>query len=159
MNAEMIKILLFAAVSLWIVYLSRKSLFIIGSHGFYRFFAWETITALVLVNFRSWFINPLSTFQIISWIFLCGSLIVLGLGFFSAAYGKQTGQPAGRRDFAGIRKNFNSGNFRNIPLHSSSAVCFTSLSCMGSISQGYNMVFDFPDGNSHAVSGRNCKSG
>jgi protein-S-isoprenylcysteine O-methyltransferase Ste14 len=82
MNAETIKIILFAAVSVWIVYTSRKSLLRIGSHGFYRFFAWEAISALILVNFRSWFIDPLSIFQIISWLFLCGSLIVLGFGFF-----------------------------------------------------------------------------
>ena len=95
MNAETIKIILFAAVSVWIVYTSRKSLLRIGSHGFYRLFAWEAIAALILVNIRSWFIDPLSIFQIISWLFLCGSLIVLGLGFFRL---RTASKPGSRRE-------------------------------------------------------------
>ncbi len=95
MDTGIIKIFLFAAVSTCIVYISRKSLFMISSHGFYRLFAWEAIAALVLVNIRSWFIDPLSTFQIISWMFLCGSLIVLGLGFFRL---RTASKPSRRRE-------------------------------------------------------------
>ena len=54
---------------------------IVGSHGFYRFFAWEAITGLVLLNIDMWFVHPLSVLQIISWILLLVSLVLLWNGY------------------------------------------------------------------------------
>ncbi|HMK39238.1 MAG TPA: isoprenylcysteine carboxylmethyltransferase family protein, partial [Bacteroidota bacterium] len=71
---------LFLAVSAYLFLLSRNSLRRVGSHGFYRFFAWESILALVLLNSRSWFADPLSAVQIISWSFLALSLLLLVRG-------------------------------------------------------------------------------
>ncbi|MDE3057930.1 MAG: isoprenylcysteine carboxylmethyltransferase family protein, partial [Bacteroidota bacterium] len=62
------EIVFFAFVSLLLAYISRKSLRVPGSHGFYRFFAWETILALLITNIGKWFFNPFSLRQIISWI-------------------------------------------------------------------------------------------
>jgi protein-S-isoprenylcysteine O-methyltransferase Ste14 len=39
-------------------------------HGIARFFAFESIFILVLLNWRVWFHNPFSVYQIISWVFL-----------------------------------------------------------------------------------------
>lgn len=50
-------------------------------HRLPRFFAFESILALVLINASSWFQNPLSLRQLVSWIFLMGSLILALHGF------------------------------------------------------------------------------
>jgi protein-S-isoprenylcysteine O-methyltransferase Ste14 len=39
-------------------------------HGIARFFSFESITILVIMNIRYWFRDPLSTTQLLSWIFL-----------------------------------------------------------------------------------------
>lgn len=67
---EMIQRIIFAAASAALVYVSRASLFRPQSHGFYRFYAWEAILALVLLNAPHWFQNPSSFPQRISWLFL-----------------------------------------------------------------------------------------
>jgi protein-S-isoprenylcysteine O-methyltransferase Ste14 len=43
-------------------------------HGIARFFAFESIFILVLLNYKVWFRDPFSLHQIISWIFLIGSI-------------------------------------------------------------------------------------
>jgi protein-S-isoprenylcysteine O-methyltransferase Ste14 len=43
-------------------------------HGITRFFAFESIFVLLLLNYRGWFHDPFSLHQIISWIFLFGSI-------------------------------------------------------------------------------------
>jgi protein-S-isoprenylcysteine O-methyltransferase Ste14 len=51
-----------------------------GSHGFYRFFAWEAILGLFVLNVRTWFVNPLAWYQLISWILLFASLVPIFYG-------------------------------------------------------------------------------
>jgi protein-S-isoprenylcysteine O-methyltransferase Ste14 len=60
--------------------ISRRSIFDIHSHGFYRFFAWEAILLLILINIPHWFIDPFSVRQIFSWILLLLSLPLLWQG-------------------------------------------------------------------------------
>ena len=43
-------------------------------HGIARFFSFESIFILVLLNYRMWFREPLSIHQIFSWIFLVSSI-------------------------------------------------------------------------------------
>jgi len=76
-----IKVVLFVVISAILIYFSRSSLKNPQSHGFYRFFAWEGIIAVVLLNVDSWFTNPSSFFQIISWFLLIISayLIIQGI--------------------------------------------------------------------------------
>jgi len=45
-------------------------------HGIARFFAFESVYILVLLNYRVWFINVFSMLQIISWILLTLSAYV-----------------------------------------------------------------------------------
>jgi protein-S-isoprenylcysteine O-methyltransferase Ste14 len=73
----MYKLAVFILFSVLLLYISRKSLRVVRSHGFYRFFAWEAMLALLLINIGKWFIDPLSAWQIASWISLLASLILL----------------------------------------------------------------------------------
>jgi protein-S-isoprenylcysteine O-methyltransferase Ste14 len=88
------KLALFAVISCGLLYISWKPLHVPRSHGFYRFFAWEAILALILINSSAWFSDPLSALQIISWILLTLSLIIVGQGFYKLRLG---GKPGGQR--------------------------------------------------------------
>ena len=59
-------------------------------HGIVRFFAFESVYILVLLNFKVWFINPFSLLQIISWIFLILSVYVVITGYLLL---KRKGKP------------------------------------------------------------------
>jgi protein-S-isoprenylcysteine O-methyltransferase Ste14 len=72
----MLETFIFLAVTAGLAYVSRGPLRQPTSHGFSRFFAWECMLALFLLNVRHWFAHPFSFHQIISWILL---LISLGL--------------------------------------------------------------------------------
>jgi protein-S-isoprenylcysteine O-methyltransferase Ste14 len=72
-----LKILFFVAASLPLIHISRASLKKPGSHGFYRFFAWEAILALVMLNLDVWFVDPFSWHQLISWLLLLVSIFLL----------------------------------------------------------------------------------
>jgi protein-S-isoprenylcysteine O-methyltransferase Ste14 len=50
-------------------------------HGIARFFAFESVFILVLLNFKIWFLNPLSFRQVISWILLILSAYVVITGY------------------------------------------------------------------------------
>jgi protein-S-isoprenylcysteine O-methyltransferase Ste14 len=69
------KLIILAVGSLGLVYVSRASLLAPRSHGFYRFWAWEAILGLVLLNLEHWFQNPFAWYQLVSWLLLC-----IGLG-------------------------------------------------------------------------------
>jgi protein-S-isoprenylcysteine O-methyltransferase Ste14 len=50
-------------------------------HGIVRFFAFESIFILVLLNINVWFANPLSPLQLASWVLLILSLYVVITGY------------------------------------------------------------------------------
>ncbi|MCI0521048.1 MAG: isoprenylcysteine carboxylmethyltransferase family protein [Chloroflexi bacterium] len=77
----MLKVILFAVATAFILFISRASLRAPGSHGFYRFFAWECILTLFLLNYRRWFYQPLAFPQAISWPLLLISLYLAYQGF------------------------------------------------------------------------------
>lgn len=60
----------FAVLSIILVFLSRKTLFRLKSHGFYRFLSWECMAWLLANNFLHWFRKPSSINQVFSWVFL-----------------------------------------------------------------------------------------
>jgi protein-S-isoprenylcysteine O-methyltransferase Ste14 len=70
----------FVVLSVPIIYVSRASLRAPGSHGFYRFFAWELIVALVLLNIPVWFHDPFTWHQVISWVLLVVCFVPLAFG-------------------------------------------------------------------------------
>jgi protein-S-isoprenylcysteine O-methyltransferase Ste14 len=59
-------------------------------HGIARFFAFESVFILVMLNYRVWFVNPFSPFQLISWILLILSLYVVITGYLLL---KRQGKP------------------------------------------------------------------
>ena len=76
-----LKPFIFVILTIIIVIVSRKSLSNILSHGFYRFFAWEFILVLFLLNVEFWFRTPFSLNQIISWILLFSSIFFVVEGY------------------------------------------------------------------------------
>lgn len=74
------KVIMFVLVTFGITWVSRSSLRDVQSHGFFRFFAWETILILFLMNMNYWFIDPFCLRQIISWSFLIISLVLIYQG-------------------------------------------------------------------------------
>jgi protein-S-isoprenylcysteine O-methyltransferase Ste14 len=76
----MIKLIAFGILSLPVIYLSRRTLFKLKSHGFYRFFSWEGIIWLFVSNFDHWFENAFGINQIFSWIFLLASVYLVLAG-------------------------------------------------------------------------------
>ena len=73
-------------IELWIfllitIFLLLFTLARSGRHRFPRFFAFESIIALVLLNAHRWFYDPLSTRQMVSWVFLVISLFLAIHGF------------------------------------------------------------------------------
>jgi protein-S-isoprenylcysteine O-methyltransferase Ste14 len=75
-----IEAIIFILGSGGIIRISIPSLRHPGSHGFYRFFAWEIILSMAVVNLRSWFVNPFAWYQIISWILLIVCLLPIIYG-------------------------------------------------------------------------------
>ncbi len=88
------KIIVFILFTLLLVYISRASLLRPRSHGFYRFFAWEVIFGLFLLNVDDWFRDPLACNQLIAWTLLIVSLIPL---FFGVQSLRSRGKPTEKR--------------------------------------------------------------
>ena len=78
----MSRLLLFCLASLGITMLSRRSLREARSHGFYRFFAFEALAGLILLNAPRWFRRPLIPRQILSWLALVASGALAVHGFY-----------------------------------------------------------------------------
>lgn len=51
-------------------------------HGIYRFFSFESIFILLILNAHLWFRDPFSVNQLFSWIFLFGSIYPGIAGYF-----------------------------------------------------------------------------
>lgn len=77
---NLLPIVLFILLTAVILWVSEKSLRNPQSHGFFRFFSWEAILLLLLLNGRYWFHEPFSFRQIISWILLALSIIFILAG-------------------------------------------------------------------------------
>jgi protein-S-isoprenylcysteine O-methyltransferase Ste14 len=74
------KVIAFVLLSLPIVFISRASLRQPRSHGLYRFFAWEAILGLFLLNVEFWFRDPFAWHQLLAWTLLFVSIIPLVFG-------------------------------------------------------------------------------
>jgi protein-S-isoprenylcysteine O-methyltransferase Ste14 len=104
-------------------------------HGLYRFFAFESILVLVLLNWRFWFVEPFSWYQIVSWVLLCGSLVPAVEGFRLL---KVIGKPDGQ--FENTTRLVKVGVFKYIrhPLYASLLILgigifFKQPSCVGGV--------------------------
>jgi len=71
------KVVIFLVATIGILYVSRASLLRPRSHGFFRFFAWESMLVLFLLNVEAWFFTPLAWNQILSWLLLIAALALV----------------------------------------------------------------------------------
>ena len=85
-------------------------------YRFSRFMAFESLLSLIFLNAASWFVEPFSFIQILSWLSLIGSLILAILGFSTL---KMKGKPEG--GFEDTTELIISGIYRHIrhPLYAS----------------------------------------
>lgn len=77
-----IQIVIYSLGTLFLLHISRKSLLKFNEHGFCRFFVFDSILLLILLNIPFWFINPFSLLQIISWVLLIISAILVFQSFY-----------------------------------------------------------------------------
>lgn len=89
------KVFLFIVASVGIAWVSRASVRDPHSHGFYRFFAWEAILVMILLNLNYWFYAPFSIHQIASWVLLIVSTFLVIHG---ARLLRLVGKPASQRN-------------------------------------------------------------
>lgn len=75
------QLIIILVVTLLLAWLSRRSLRAPGSHGFYRFFAWEAIALQIILNLPFWFDSPFSPHQLVSWGLLVLSICLAVSGF------------------------------------------------------------------------------
>jgi protein-S-isoprenylcysteine O-methyltransferase Ste14 len=112
----MIESIIFALFSAGILWFSWPSLRRPRSHGFFRFFAFEATLGLILLNLRDWFRAPFSWHQLISWVLLVSSLLLVIHGFYLL---RRIGRPVG--DFEQTTHLVRVGAYRYIrhPLYAS----------------------------------------
>lgn len=73
----MIKVAAFAAGTAVLLWFSRQPIRSPGSHGFYRFFAWEAILGLLVLNHADWGERPFSPHQLTSWVLMLLSIYLV----------------------------------------------------------------------------------
>jgi protein-S-isoprenylcysteine O-methyltransferase Ste14 len=78
---SMLEWLAFFAGTAFLSFVSRASLRMPKSHGFFRFFAWELMLVLIVLNMNGWYSAPLTPDQIV-----CGILMAISLLLFIASY-------------------------------------------------------------------------
>lgn len=78
---NVIKLVVFLAASAVIFRFSCRSMRSIRFHGFYRFFVWESLSALIVLNIQYSFQKPASMDQIISKFCIIVSLLLAIHGF------------------------------------------------------------------------------
>jgi protein-S-isoprenylcysteine O-methyltransferase Ste14 len=76
-----VRVAIFFAASAAMIQLSRRSLRDVRSHGFYRFFAFELLSALILLNVPVWFRDPFSARQLAPWFLGATSIGLAVEGF------------------------------------------------------------------------------
>ena len=87
----LVRVAIFFAASGAIVLLSWRPLRNWRSHGFYRFFAFELLSALILLNAPVWFRDPLSARQLVSWFL---GAVSIGLAIEGFRLLRAIGRPA-----------------------------------------------------------------
>lgn len=114
---DTMRVIIFVICTLgFLVFTWRFSIKAKRPHGIARFFAFECILLLVLLNSMIWFEDPLAWNQIVSWLVLILSLFLAIQGFLLL---RLIGKPKG--DFENTTRLVTSGLYRYIrhPLYAS----------------------------------------
>lgn len=98
----------FIVMTLFFLWVSRKPLKNLKCHGFYRFFAFESIAVLLTMNVNAWYATPAAPHQLISWGLL---IISIGIILNSFLLLKQKG---GHKDRTGNSENLRFENTTNL---------------------------------------------
>jgi protein-S-isoprenylcysteine O-methyltransferase Ste14 len=123
----MTKLIIFFAVSIIFIKISWPALFDTGSRKFYRFFVFEFLLILILVNSSYWFHKPFSGFHIISWGLLIISLLLVLPGFYLLI---RAGKPASSANIETTTTLVTTGVYKYVrhPLYSS--LIFLGAGCL-----------------------------
>lgn len=76
-RTPMLEAIIFSVITLWLTFFSRASLRKPGSHGMYRFFAWEFMLGLFVLNLRFWNVDETAPHQILAGILFIASLLLV----------------------------------------------------------------------------------
>ena len=95
-----IRLAFFIVTTVFVTFISRRTILNFRSHGFYRFLAWEAIAALIIWNLPYWFSEPFSAKQLISWTLLFASLFVLWQGVSQLRLAKRSNNRSARELYA-----------------------------------------------------------
>lgn len=87
---EIRSLIIFIILSIPVIYISRRNIYKIRSHGFYRFLSWECILWLFSINIFFWFKDPFSPGQLISWILLIYSIFPVVAGIMELKKAKRS---------------------------------------------------------------------
>lgn len=86
------EILAFLAGTALLTWFSRKALRAAKSHGFYRYFAWEAILLLLVLNHSPRGEDATSPHQTVSWVLMLLSILLALLGLFGLRRQGKAGQ-------------------------------------------------------------------
>lgn len=89
--------IIFVIVTMALAFVSRASLRKPGSHGFYRFLAWECMLGIFVLNMHVWYVDTNSPNQIISSLLFFASLLLV---IFGVALLQLSGKPDTKRNDA-----------------------------------------------------------
>ncbi|MGB4811964.1 MAG: isoprenylcysteine carboxylmethyltransferase family protein [Methylophilaceae bacterium] len=90
-----LEVFIFVVGTLGLAFVSRLSLRKPGSHGFYRFFAWESMLLLFVLNFSVWHVDINAPHQVIAGFFFLVSLLLVIWGVVQL---RLTGKPDSNRN-------------------------------------------------------------
>jgi protein-S-isoprenylcysteine O-methyltransferase Ste14 len=124
MQISMIDIIIFVALSMLVIIVSRRNVFRVNSHGFYRLLSWECIVLLFSANYKFWIVDPSGIYQILSWILLIlsGTVVIAGVLKIKKASGARSSREGEELyEFEKTTELIDSGIFRYIrhPLYAS----------------------------------------
>ncbi len=111
-----IKLILFAVGTLGVLFISLHSAGKLRSYGFLRFFAFESILALILFNAEHWFQDPFSVLQAISWLLIIASVVIVSSGFYML---RRFGKPKDVIDDTAVLVTWGIYKYIRHPLYSS----------------------------------------
>lgn len=92
-------VMFFILGTLVLAWISRRDLLHPGTHGFYRFIAWECMLLLFLHNHVSWFTDRFAPHQLLSWCLLLLSIALVTSG---AVMMHRHGEASSQRDDNGL---------------------------------------------------------
>lgn len=130
---SIVQLVVFILGTIFIVLISKKSLRSLKHHGFYRFFVFEFTLVLVLLNITHWFDYPFSLQQIVSWIllFYSGLLLIQSIYFFKKYGGSKRRQGnTGNLEFEDTTSLIQDGIYKYIRHPMYGSLMFLALGAM-----------------------------